>query len=75
LTKFIDHLSPDILFENYNKNVNPIIEGVALSQKYDILIWIIEAGLMKGKSQNWIKMVDSNGSRNVFHLCSETNNG
>jgi len=68
-------LSPTILFENYDKQVNPIIEGIAISQNYEILDWMIEKGVFKGHSNHLIYMVDSIGSRNILHLCSETNKG
>jgi hypothetical protein len=64
----------EILYSDYSKQANPIIEGVSLSLTFDIILHIIDKDYFNGGSEHWLKMKDSLAEWNIFHLASEQNN-
>lgn len=64
-----------MLVSNYSRKVNPIIEGVSVSNSYDAINYIIEKGFMKGLGHKWVDMKDSAAGRTILHLAAESNNG
>ena len=56
------------LSDNYNKNINPMLEGVSIGSMFEGLHYVV--------SKNWVEHWDEltdHQSRNVFHLAAEFN--